>query len=98
MKLPPKDVLPDIEDLERAMSLSTVRPATPRPSSFGVHRLVLHAFSGRRRPGDFQEFIEAMLAKCSGIVVHIVSVDIILNSVWGDVTSEAYQRNLEQSP
>ena len=52
----------------------------------------MHAFSGRRRPGDFQEFLDAIVGDCSGIVVHVVSVDVILDRNWGDVTRPECQR------
>ena len=83
----PQEAIPALPDLEKAMRDAEVLQAAPAPRAFGVHRLVLHAFSGRRRPGDFQEFLEAIVSKHSGFVVHVVSVDIILNSTWGDVTS-----------
>eukprot|EP00435_Cladocopium_sp_Y103_P075314 s164_g56.t1 len=69
-----RKVVPEIYDLETAMAHSK------------VHRLVLHAFSRRRRPGDFQEFLDAIVSSQSGIVVHVVSVGIILGSTWGGVT------------
>ena len=62
---------PDIEELEKELANAEVLEQTPRPAKFGVHRLVLHAFSGRRRPGDFQEFLDAIVGDCSGIVVHV---------------------------
>ena len=83
----PQEAIPALPELEKAMRDAEVLQAAPAPRAFGVHRLVLHAFSGRRRPGDFQEFLEAIVSKHSGFVVHVVSVDIILNSTWGDVTS-----------
>jgi hypothetical protein len=52
----------------------------------------LHAFSGRRRPGDFQEFLDGILAAHEGVVVHVISVDIILSATWGDVTDPTCQR------
>ena len=64
----------------------------PAPRAFGAHRVVLHAFSGRRRPGDFQEYLETFTKNSAGITVHVVSVDIVLDKVWGDVTADATQR------
>eukprot|EP00435_Cladocopium_sp_Y103_P016431 s113_g4.t1 len=63
----------------------------PTPRCFGVHRVVLHAFSGRRRAGDFQFFLDQMLAAIdtSGIVVHTVSLDIVVDCIRGDISSEA---------
>eukprot|EP00435_Cladocopium_sp_Y103_P066288 s450_g28.t1 len=64
----------------------------PRPSGFGIHRYVLHAFSGRRRPGDFQMFLGSITAQQEGIIVHTLSVDIILDSHWGNVADADVQR------
>jgi hypothetical protein len=83
---------PDIEELEQELAYAEIMESTPRPAAFGAHRLVLHAFSGRRRPGDFQEYLDAMVGDCSGIVVHVVSVDVILDRNWGDVTRPECQR------
>eukprot|EP00435_Cladocopium_sp_Y103_P022598 s1873_g5.t1 len=64
----------------------------PRPTGFGTHRYVLHAFSGRRRPGDFQMFLDSITAQHEGIVVHTLSVDIILDSHWGNVADKEVQQ------
>ena len=83
---------PGIEEMEQELARASILEQTPRPASFGAHRLVLHAFSGRRRPGDFQEFLDAIVGDCAGIVVHVVSVDVILDRNWGDVTRPDCQR------
>ena len=36
------------------------------PRQFGVHRIVLHAFSGRRRVGDFQFYLDALFQQSRG--------------------------------
>ena len=33
--------------------------------------------------GDFQEFVEACADQNPGIVLHVVSVDIVLSPLWG---------------
>ena len=58
----------------------------PQPQGFGVHRYILHAFSGRRRQGDFQFFLDAVAEAHPGIVLHTLSVDIVLDSCWGDIS------------
>lgn len=59
----------------------------PAPQSFGRHRVVLHAFSGRRRIGDFQYYLDSFLAEHgSGYVVHTVSLDIVVDSDKGDIS------------
>ena len=81
-----------IEDLEAAFRDARIRMRSPSPQAFGVHRVVLHAFSGRRRPGDFQEYLEAMTKGRAGQIIHVASVDIVLDSVWGDVSSAETQK------
>ena len=74
------------------MQQSSPLVGSVEPRAFGVHRLVLHAFSGRRRPGDFQSYLDAMNSTHPGVLIHVVSVDILLDPTWGDVTSEACQQ------
>eukprot|EP00435_Cladocopium_sp_Y103_P013226 s2333_g3.t1 len=75
-----------VVDLENEFMDSSVPLQAPRPQRFGKHRLVWHAFSGRRRHGDFQEFFEACVARHPGLLLHVVFVDIVLSPQWGDVT------------
>lgn len=63
----------------------------PSPRGFGRHRFILHAFSGRRRQGDFQFFLDAVTQDHPGMVIHTLSVDILLDSKWGDVSDESVQ-------
>jgi len=91
-----RDMKPErsVHDLEWQCDNATVQAkadATAKPRSFGVHRFILHAFSGRRRQGDFQFFLDAITDRHPGIVVHTLSVDIILDSQWGDVSDEKVQ-------
>ena len=60
------------------------RPKPPAPRAFGCHRYILHAFSGRRRIGDFEFFVERLPVR-SGIIIHTLSVDIVVNSKWGNL-------------
>ena len=50
---------------------------------FGYHRILLHLFSGRRRMGDVQYFLENMEVPES-YVLHIVSMDVVVDGIWGD--------------
>ena len=72
-------------------TLGSSAGSSEAPRSFGTHRFILHAFSGRRRQGDFQFFLEAITTAHPGIVIHTLSVDIILDSKWGDVSKEHVQ-------
>ena len=91
-----RSVLPErsIADLEWQCDNAALGPATvtsQAPTSFGVHRFILHAFSGRRRQGDFQFFLDAITESHPGMVIHTLSVDIILDKQWGDVSNEKVQ-------
>lgn len=63
------------------------------PQSFGRERYVLHAFSGRRRFGDFQHFFDAILEKQEGTLIHILSVDVILDPILGNLMDVASQEH-----
>ena len=58
----------------------------------GRHRVVLHAFSGRRRPGDIQFFLEQMYNSTDGTVLHVVSLDLMTDKTWGDASRPETQR------
>ena len=63
----------------------------PIPSSFGKHRVLVHAYSGRRRQGDLQCFLEEG-AIPAGIVLHVVSLDIIVDRVYGNILDPDIRR------
>ena len=90
--MPTARVVPDLADLANACAASTPGGGVVCPRAFGKHRLILHAFSGRRRHGDFQEFFEAAVAKIPGVVFHVVSVDIVLSPIWGNVAKTETQQ------
>ena len=56
------------------------------PRAFGRHRYVLHAFSGRRRVGDLQYFLDRASAIEEGFVLHTISLDLVVDACWGDVS------------
>ena len=64
--------------------------ASTSPRSFGRHRALLHAYSGRRRPGDLQFFLEHFHREkdTAGYVLHIVSMDIVIDSQYGDARND----------
>ena len=63
------------------------------PRTWGKHRIVLHAFAGRRRPGDFQFYLDRLLATCAdGVLIHAVSMDIIYDSTLGDASCRSTQQ------
>ena len=57
------------------------------PRQFGRHRVLLHLFAGRRRRGDIQYFLDAMPTP-TNCVLHVVSVDIVIDSTWGNVMDQ----------
>ena len=61
----------------------TLRPPTPR--GFGKERYFLHLFSGRRRPGDLQFFLDRLCSSLEGVTVHVISLDVVINNTWGDL-------------
>lgn len=85
----------NLRDLEWQCANCQILPpahAPIAPQQFGTHRYILHAFSGRRRQGDFQFFLDELLQNQPGITVHTLSVDIILDPVWGDVANPDVQQ------
>lgn len=63
-------------------------PPNIRSRAFGRHRYVLHAFSGRRRIGDFQFFFDKITARHTGFVIHVISMDIVNDAILGDAMNE----------
>eukprot|EP00435_Cladocopium_sp_Y103_P032071 s1097_g8.t1 len=65
----------------------------PRP--VGRERVFLHAFSGRRRPGDLQHYLESAFhrdADQGGLTLHVVSMDVVIDPCWGDARRKSTQR------
>ena len=56
----------------------------PRPMA--KERFIIHAFSGRRRAGDFQHVIELIQKDYPEMLVHTISVDLMVDPTWGDVS------------
>ena len=84
----------NIEHIEMACGDIRLDPvAFDIPRTWGKHRIVLHAFAGRRRPGDFQFYLDRLLATCSdGVFIHAVSMDIIYDSTLGDASCRSSQK------
>ena len=62
---------------------------TPVPRPPSRERVFLHAFSGRRRAGDLQHYLEAAFARASdGQLLHVVSMDVVIDPLWGDARNE----------
>ena len=52
------------------------------PRAVSRDRIILHAFAGRRRIGDFQWYIDQLCSASSGFLLHVVSVDIVIDKKW----------------
>eukprot|EP00438_Fugacium_kawagutii_P008771 Skav211395 [mRNA] locus=scaffold1467:73053:76628:- [translate_table: standard] len=94
-KLSPKEHRKEIADWEQHFANLAMDPALCQymaaveriPRNFGQHRYVLHVFSGRRRPGDVEWFLDRLRAQHATTVLHIVSLDIVIHRVFGDVSN-----------
>eukprot|EP00438_Fugacium_kawagutii_P002670 Skav222011 [mRNA] locus=scaffold2020:296809:301759:- [translate_table: standard] len=64
-----------------------VRPV-PR---FGRHRVLLHAFAGRRRYGDVQHFLDHLCDTRTGIHITTISVDLVISQTHGDLAQARIQ-------
>eukprot|EP00435_Cladocopium_sp_Y103_P064835 s146_g26.t1 len=65
-------------------------PSCPRP--FFKERIILHAYSGRRRPGDFQWYLDQLTARQSLDGVLVISLDLVIDAHWGDISNAETQR------
>eukprot|EP00435_Cladocopium_sp_Y103_P015908 s2948_g3.t3 len=62
------------------------------PRQWSRDRVVLHAFAGRRRKGDFQFFLDQFQAlQPGGVCLHTASVDILYDIELGDVANHDTQ-------
>ena len=59
------------------------------PRAMAKERFIIHAFSGRRRPGDFQHFIEQAQQSFPEVTIFTISVDLMVDLVWGDVSKDS---------
>eukprot|EP00435_Cladocopium_sp_Y103_P016152 s505_g4.t1 len=64
-----------------------VSPPIPRPG-FCKTRYILHLFSGRRRCGDFQFYVEHLRHLHDDATVFVISVDFVINQDWGDISKQ----------
>eukprot|EP00435_Cladocopium_sp_Y103_P031350 s1240_g7.t3 len=85
--------LPAVDDIIDHVELSASPVVVSRP--VGRERVFLHAFSGRRRPGDLQHYLEAAFQRDSGdggLTLHVVSMDVVIDPCWGDARRKETQR------
>ena len=55
------------------------------PRVFGKHKIVLHAYAGRRRRGDIEWYMLEIAKLHPDHIIMTASVDIIIDSVYGDI-------------
>jgi len=79
----PTQALEELEQECRDVAITDWSAAHEVPRDFCRHRVLLHIFSGRRRPGDVQYFLDRMDGP-SHYLLHVVSMDVVVDAVWGD--------------
>ena len=67
------------------------QPSIAAPRPIGKDRIILHAFAGRRRVGDYQWYVDKMCEKSDGFLLHVVSLDIIIDKKFGDLSDPQVQ-------
>ena len=82
---------PSREHLELQCSQISFQAIKQTQRCLGRHRVILHAFSGRRRPGDIQFFLEEIHRSTEGTVLHVVSLDLMTDRIWGDASRHETQ-------
>ena len=58
------------------------RETPPRPFA---ERIILHAYSGRRRQGDVQWFLEECAARHPAVDLYVISLDIVIDAHYGNI-------------
>ena len=90
-----RDAVPLDEDLnyfehwlEQLLNLEDPwqRYAPTVPRLFYQERVFLHAFSGRRRHGDLQWYLEAAFQQRPDVMLTVVSMDLVVDAEWGDIS------------
>ena len=73
-------------------SLPTSWRPTPRiDRAVSRDRIILHEFAGRRRIGDYQWYVDHLCGDSAGFLLHVVSVDIVIDQKYGDLSDPAIQ-------
>ena len=85
----PFDILPADGDSHRLQSLKW--SAEPPRSIFWPVKVLLHLFSGRRRPGDLQQCAEAHAGALNCQLI-VLSLDVAVDPKHGDLSKRSTQR------
>ena len=67
-------------------------PTNDCPRPVGKHRIFLHLFSGRRRPGDLQFYMDEFAQNFDHCYLHVISLDIVVDDKWGNLADPDTQR------
>eukprot|EP00435_Cladocopium_sp_Y103_P016977 s3230_g4.t1 len=71
---------------------ATWTPTTSQcPRLFFKERVVLHAYSGRRCPGDLQWFLDTLASQHHQAGLLVVSLDLVIDDNWGDIAKSETQ-------
>eukprot|EP00438_Fugacium_kawagutii_P024345 Skav222445 [mRNA] locus=scaffold993:74343:79400:+ [translate_table: standard] len=73
-----------MEQFEQSARMGGVRHVQAVPRPCGAHRVFLHLFAGRRRPGDIQFYLDRWVPP-AGITFHVISLDVIYDAEWGNL-------------
>ena len=68
--------------------LESWKDSQPMPRALTKQKILLHAFAGRRRHGDVEWYLEQLHKQCDGFVIMTVSLDIIIDSQFGDISKQ----------
>ena len=78
--------------MDVANASTSWKPTLCCPRPLFRERVVLHAYSGRRRPGDFQWFLDALGRQHKLEGFYVVSLDIVIDATWGDIGNQQTQK------
>ena len=84
----------DLAQIEEDFDHALIEPTQPEiPHPCAKERIFLHVFSGRRREGDLQFFMEKLYDQlcADGTTLCVVSLDLIIDQQWGNVRQETTQ-------
>ena len=81
----------DIKELEKRCNNFCWDPSeqtdVPVHKPVGRFRILLHLFSGRRRRGDVQYYLDGLAKEQTAFTLMVISLDIVIDPVLGDATN-----------
>ena len=88
---------PSLEEIEQmcideSMWDTQRAPLWEVPRPMAKERFIIHAFSGRRRFGDLQHFIDQAQQDIPDVTIFTISVDLMVDPVWGDVSKASVRQ------